>query len=44
MTSSVRRLLLIILALLGLALLGGIFVAYQRPDLLIDWVNLRYCG
>lgn len=20
------------------------FVGYQRPELLLDWVNLRYCG
>ncbi len=20
------------------------FLAYQKPELLLDWVNLRYCG
>jgi hypothetical protein len=29
------------LAALVLAL---IFMAYQMPELLIDWANLRYCG
>ena len=21
-----------------------IFLAYQQPELLLDWTNLRYCG
>lgn len=25
-------------------LLALIFAAYQRPELLLDWANLRYCG
>lgn len=25
-------------------LLIAIFLAYQMPELLIDWVNLRYCA
>lgn len=25
-------------------LLALAFVAYQQPELLLDWVNLRYCG
>ena len=29
---------------LALFLLAAIFVAYQMPELLIDWANLRYCG
>ena len=29
------------LAVLVLAL---VFMAYQMPELLIDWANLRYCG
>ncbi len=29
-------LLLVVLALL--------FVAYQRPEMLLDWANIRYCG
>jgi hypothetical protein len=29
---------------LGLLLLALIFMAYQAPELLIDWANLRYCG
>ena len=31
-------------AALALALLVLIFLAYQQPELLLDWVNLRYCG
>ena len=27
-----------------LAVLAMIFMAYQRPELLLDWANLRYCG
>ena len=30
-------------ALLGLGL-AAVFVAYQKPELLLDWANLRYCG
>jgi len=29
---------------LAAVLLGLIFVAYQQPELLLQWVNLRYCG
>lgn len=25
-------------------LLALIFAAYQMPELLLDWANLRYCG
>lgn len=25
-------------------LLALIFTAYQMPELLLDWANLRYCG
>ncbi|MFZ2972587.1 MAG: hypothetical protein WA049_08095 [Ferribacterium limneticum] len=25
-------------------LLAIIFAAYQMPELLLDWANLRYCG
>ncbi|MDP2880955.1 MAG: hypothetical protein Q8N89_05180 [Azonexus sp.] len=31
----------VVLAVLLLAL---IFAAYQMPELLLDWANLRYCG
>jgi hypothetical protein len=31
-------------AALMLALLALIFVAYQQPELLLDWANVRYCG
>jgi hypothetical protein len=31
-------------AALALALLALIFVAYQQPELLLDWANVRYCG
>jgi hypothetical protein len=37
-----------LLQAIGLLLLGAVlalaFVAYQQPDLLLDAVNLRYCG
>ena len=29
---------------LAVLLLAVIFMAYQRPELLLDWANLRYCG
>lgn len=36
------------LAGVGLALAGVllvfIFMAYQMPELLLDWTNLNYCG
>lgn len=31
-------------ALAGAALLVLIFIAYQQPELLLDWANLRFCG
>lgn len=31
-------------ALLAALLLALIFVAYQQPELLLDWANLRFCG
>jgi len=27
-----------------LILLALIFMAYQMPELLLDWANLNYCG
>jgi uncharacterized integral membrane protein len=27
-----------------LAVLAMIFMAYQMPELLLDWTNLSYCG
>jgi hypothetical protein len=29
---------------LAVLLVALIFMAYQRPELLLDWANLRYCG
>ena len=29
---------------LAIVLLAAIFLAYQMPELLIDWANLRYCA
>ena len=29
---------------LRMVLLALIFAAYQMPELLLDWANLRYCG
>ena len=31
-------------AALAIIVLALIFMAYQSPELLIDWANLRYCG
>lgn len=31
-------------AALTLVVLALIFMAYQSPELLLDWANLRYCG
>lgn len=28
----------------AILLLAWIFLAYQQPQLLLEWVNLRYCG
>ena len=39
-----RWLLIGLGAALALALLVLVFLAYQQPELLLDWVNLRYCG
>lgn len=39
-----RKLLLGLLAALGAGLLALIFAAYQMPELLLDWANLRFCG
>ena len=29
---------------LAVVLLSLIFIAYQQPELLLDWTNVRYCG
>lgn len=29
---------------LAALLLALLFAAYQMPELLLDWANLRYCG
>lgn len=31
-------------ATLAALLLALIFMAYQMPELLLDWVNIPYCG
>jgi len=33
-----------IAAALTVVLLALIFIAYQQPELLLDWTNVRYCG
>lgn len=33
-----------IAAALAVVLLALIFIAYQQPELLLDWTNVRYCG
>ncbi|WP_268987174.1 hypothetical protein [Pseudothauera lacus] len=44
MRRSVRVLLRLALVLVALAVLGALFVAYQQPELLIDFTNLVFCG
>lgn len=39
-----RRVLVLLLAVAALTVLAAIFLAYQQPELLLDWVNVRYCG
>jgi hypothetical protein len=39
-----KKLLLALGALLAAALLTVIFLAYQHPDMLIDFGNLLFCG
>lgn len=29
---------------LALLILAAVFIAYQRPELLLEFLNLRYCG
>jgi hypothetical protein len=31
-------------AALAAVVLGLLFAAYQMPELLLDWANIRYCG
>jgi len=31
-------------AALALLILTAVFVAYRQPGLLLDFLNLRYCG
>jgi hypothetical protein len=33
-----------IAAALAVVLLALIFIAYQQPELLLDWTNVRYCA
>ncbi|QEL65715.1 hypothetical protein OTERR_22390 [Oryzomicrobium terrae] len=35
---------LVALAVLAVLALAVAFLAYDRPDLLLDFANLRYCG
>jgi hypothetical protein len=44
MTQHWRRFLIGAGIILASILLTAIFLAYQMPELLIDWANLRYCG
>lgn len=39
-----RRCLLGLAAVAFMLLLAAAFAAYQMPELLLDWTNLRYCG
>lgn len=31
-------------AMLAALILAAVFVAYRQPGLLLDFLNLRYCG
>ena len=42
--SALRTLLLGLGVTLAAALLALAFVGYLQPELLLDYVNLRYCG
>ena len=44
MNKAWRWFLLGVALTLAIGLLASIFLAYQMPELLIDWANLRYCG
>ena len=44
MKPAVRWFLIGAGAALVATVLALIFMAYQMPELLIDWANLRYCG
>lgn len=44
MKSQWRWFLVGVAAAVGLGVLAIVFVAYQRPELLLDLANLRYCG
>ena len=44
MTPQWRWFLACVGASLASLLLALIFMAYQMPELLIDWANIRYCG
>lgn len=42
-STGLRWFLLGLAAALAIVLLGVIFVAYQKPELLLNLANLRYC-
>jgi phosphoglycerol transferase MdoB-like AlkP superfamily enzyme len=44
MSKGLRRFLIGLAMALAALILAAIFVAYQMPELLIDWANLRYCA
>ena len=44
MKTTTRWFLTGMAAALAVLVLAALFVAYQKPELLLDWVNLRYCG
>lgn len=39
-----RRFLAGVGVALALSVLALLFMAYQMPEMLLDWANLRYCG
>ncbi|HRQ58490.1 MAG TPA: hypothetical protein PLN31_13825 [Azoarcus taiwanensis] len=42
--SLLKKILVALGVVLALALLAVIFLAYQHPDMLIDFSNLLFCG
>jgi len=44
MSQGLRWFLCGVAVTLATVLLASIFLAYQMPELLLDWANLRYCG
>lgn len=44
MSQGLRWFLSGVAVTLLIVVLASIFMAYQMPELLLDWANLRYCS